>query len=377
VALDPVDTAVALQAGGAMTEMAETLLKSCDRQQIAALLRAWDDEDRTTWFYTPTDHGGLPIGAQRPSQQQLTMRLVSEGLSTPAYNTVAAVIGIENILDRVEGFSRDWGRERGRDPGLYWLRVFGEPGADRWGWRFGGHHVSLNYVIDRGRLVSATPCFIGADPARAALLGGGELAPLRAVEDVARSLVAALTQTQLHRALLHPAAPSDIISGNRAQMAMPAEMIHMNDRRLWGGLLDDPRMRQLTETIDQRSEAASGYHADDHERLAIRSAPSGLAADEMTPDQQALLYELVACYESRAPDGVLPRTPESLDGVHFGWAGPLVAGEPHYYRVHGPDLLVEYDNTQRSANHAHSVWRRPDSDFGFDVLAAHRSNHLH
>jgi hypothetical protein len=54
VALDPVDTAVALQAGGAMTEMAETLLKSCDRQQIPALLRAWDDEDRTTWFYTPT-----------------------------------------------------------------------------------------------------------------------------------------------------------------------------------------------------------------------------------------------------------------------------------------------------------------------------------
>jgi hypothetical protein len=377
VALVPVDTAAALQAGGAMTELAATLLGSCDPQQRAALLRGWDDEDRTTWFYTPTDHGGLPIGAQRPSQQQLTMRLVSEGLSTPAYNTVAAVIGIENILDRVEGFSRDWGRERGRDPGLYWLRVFGEPGADRWGWRFGGHHVSLNYVIDRDRLVSATPCFIGADPARAELLGGGELAPLRAVEDVARSLVAALTEAQLHRALLHRTAPSDIISGNRAQMAMPAEMIHMNERQLWGGLHDDPRMRQLTEIIDQKSEAATGYQADDHLKLAIRSAPSGLAADDMTPDQHVLLYELVACYESRAPDGVLPRTPESLDGVHFGWAGPLAAGEPHYYRIHGPDLLVEYDNTQRGANHAHSVWRRPDSDFGFDVLAAHRSNHRH
>ncbi len=74
---------------------------------------------------------------------------------------------------------------------------------------------------------------------------------------------------------------------------------------------------------------------------------------------------------------MLPRTPESLDGVHFGWAGPLAAGEPHYYRIHGPDLLLEYDNTQRNANHAHSVWRRPESDFGYDVLAAHRSNHPH
>ena len=105
--------------------------------------------------------------------------------------------------------------------------------------------------------------------------------------------------------------------------------------------------------------------------------PSGLPAVDMTDDQRAALHALVAAYESRVPDGILTRTPASLDGVHFGWAGPLAAGEPHYYRVHGPDLLVEYDNTQRNANHAHSVWRRPDSDFGFDVLAAHRSNHPH
>ncbi len=360
-----------------MTELAEMLVDSCSPQQRAPLLREWDDEDRTKWFYTPTDHGGLPLGAQRPAQQQITMRLVAEGLSVAAYNTVAAVIGIENVLDRVEGFTRDWGRERGRDPGLYWLRIFGRPGAPRWGWRFGGHHVSLNYVIDRGRLVSATPCFIGSDPARSPLLGGGELAPLLAVEDAARSLVGGLSEAQLRQALLHPTAPSDIISGNRARMAMPASMIHMNDAELWGSLLDDPRMRQLAEVIDQNAEAASGYQADDHDRLAIRSAPSGLAAADMTPDQRETLYALVDAYESRAPEGVLSRTPESLDGVHFGWAGPRTEGAPHYYRIQGPDLLVEYDNTQRNANHAHSVWRRPDSDFGFDALAAHRSNHPH
>ncbi len=363
-----------------MNELAATLVHSCGRQQLTALLREWDDEDRTTWFYTPTDHGGLPLSGQRPAQQQMTMRLVAEGLSVAAYNTVAAVMGIENVLDRAEGFSRDWGRERGRDPGLYWLRIFGRPGAQRWGWRFGGHHVSLNYVIDGGRLVSATPCFIGSDPARSALLGGGVLGPLLAVENAARSLVGGLTETQLRRALLHPTAPSDIISGNRARMArmsLPAEMIHMNDAKLWGHLLDDPRMRQLAEVIDQNAEAASGYRTDDHEKLAIGGVPSGLSAADMTPDQRSALYGLVAAHESSAPEGALSRTPESLDGVYFGWAGPQAEGNPHYYRIHGPDLLVEYDNTQRNANHAHSVWRRPDSDFGFDVLAAHRSNHAH
>lgn len=360
-----------------MTELAAALIDSCDPHQRTPLLREWDDDDRTTWFYTPTDHGGLPLGAQRPSQQQLTMRMVSQGLSVPAYNTVAAVIGIENVLDGVENFSMDWGRERGRDPGLYWVRIFGSPGFGRWGWRFAGHHVSLNYVIDDDHLVSTTPCFIGADPARSPLLGGGELAPLRAVEDAARALVKDLSLEQLRTALLHPTAPSDIISGNRARMLLPAQMIHMNDDALWGSLLDDPRMRQLAEAIDSNAEKATSYGAADHDRLAIDHAPAGLAATEMTSDQRRRLSALVAAYEARAPEGVLPRTMESLDGVHFGWAGPLGEGSPHYYRIHGPDLLVEYDNTQRGANHAHSVWRRPESDFGFDVLAAHRSNHPH
>src|SRR6516225_9480915 len=95
-----------------------------------------DDAERTTWFYTPTDHGGLPLGEQRPAQQGLAMRLVATGLSLAGYATVAVVIGLENVLDRVEGWSRDWGRERGRDPGLYYLAVFGQPGGDAWGWRF-------------------------------------------------------------------------------------------------------------------------------------------------------------------------------------------------------------------------------------------------
>jgi hypothetical protein len=373
----PDDLAAGVAVASSMVELAVAIIESCGHDQRSALLRSWADEDRTAWFYTPTDHGGLALSAQRPAQQQLTMRLVASGLSEAAYNTVAAVMGIENVLDRVEQFSRDWGRERGRDSGLYWLRFFGEPGSARWGWRFGGHHISLNYVIEAGRLVSATPCFIGADPARAPLLAGGELAPLGAVESTARSLVQSLTTDQLRQALLHPIAPSDIISGNRARLALPSEMIHMNDDRLWGRLLDDPRMRGLAEGIDAAAEEATGYRPDDHRRVAIDAVPRGLAASEMTQGQRVQLSALVGSYESRAPEGVFPPTADSLDGVYFGWAGPAAVGAPHYYRIHGPDLLVEYDNTQRNANHAHSVWRRPDNDFGFDVLAAHRSNHPH
>jgi Protein of unknown function (DUF3500) len=373
----PADSAAGLTVGGAMADLASAMLDSCSPQQRKSLFVGWEDTDRLKWFYTPTDHGGLPLSAQRPAQQQLTMRLVAAGLSEAAYNTVAAVIGIENILDRVESWRLDWGRERGRDPGLYWVKIFGEPAANRWGWRFGGHHISLNYVIVGGRLISTTPCFIGVDPARSPLLGGGELAPLRAVEDVARSLVQTLTDAQLRQALLHRSAPSDIVGGNRPRLSTSAEMLHMNDPELWRGTIDDPRLRQLTDIIDRNAEAGAGYLAGDHQQVAIRPQPSGLVAAELTTTQRALLYTLVATYEANAPDGVLAKTPRSLDGVHFGWAGQLDAGKPHYYRLHGPNLLVEYDNTQRNANHAHSVWRRPRSDFGFDVLGNHRSNHPH
>src|SRR4029453_9350711 len=103
------------------------------------------DNERRRWFYTPTDHGGLTIHQQRPAQQGAARRLVSPGLSPAAYVTVATIMGLENVLDYIEGFKASFNRDRGRDPGMYYLRVFGEPGAGGLGgWRFGGHHVSLN-----------------------------------------------------------------------------------------------------------------------------------------------------------------------------------------------------------------------------------------
>ena len=45
--------------------------------------------------------------------------------------------------------------------------------------------------------------------------------------------------------------------------------------------------------------------------------------------------------------------------------------QPHYYRIHGPTVLIEYDNTQNDANHIHTVYRDLERDFGGDALRAH------
>jgi Protein of unknown function (DUF3500) len=337
------------------------------------------DTERRRWFYTPTDHGGLTVHQQRPAQQRAAMRLVATGLSTAGYVTVATTMGLENVLDHVEGFATTFDRERGRDPGLYYLRVFGEPGgAAPWGWRFGGHHVSLNNLVVDGALVATTPCFMGADPASSPLLGGAVNRPLARVEDLARDLVRSMDPELASRAILLRKAPSDLVTANRTSIAEGDRVIPL------AGIWRDERFPDPVEWAKQQAlsdaiDDAAGYTDDDHGAVAYTRTPKGVPAAELDSGQREMLRALLGTYLRRVPDEVSPLhrydDEAALDAVHLAWAGPTEPGAPHYYRLQGPRLLIEWDNMQRGANHAHSVWRDPSSDFGLDVLAAHRAAH--
>jgi hypothetical protein len=337
------------------------------------------DNERRRWFYTPTDHGGLTIHQQRPAQQRAAMRLVSTGLSPAAYVTVATIMGLENVLDYIEGFKVSFSRERGRDPGLYYLRVFGEPGEEGlWGWRFGGHHVSLNNLVVDGVLIAMTPCFLGADPATSPLLGGAVNRPLARVEDLGRDLVRSLRPELVTRAILLPKAPSDLVTTNRTYVTDGDRVIPLvgiwRDER-FPDPVEQAKLQATSDAIDE----VAGLTDADHDIVAYSVEPKGVPAGELDAEQRAMLRALLATYLDRAPAGVSPLQrydgEAALDAVHFAWAGSIVPGEPHYYRLQGPQLLMEWDNTQRDANHAHSVWRDPTSDFGLDVLARHRAAH--
>jgi Protein of unknown function (DUF3500) len=337
------------------------------------------DNERRRWFYTPTDHGGITIHHQRPAQQRAAMRLISTGLSPAGYVTVAMIMGLENVLDYVEGFKASFDRERGRDPGMYYLRVFGEPGDQGlWGWRFGGHHVSLHNLVADGVLVATTPCFLGTNPATSPLLGGAVNRPLAPVEDLGRDLVRSLRPELAARAILLPIAPSDFVTINLTYVTdgdrtLPLVGMYRDER------LPDPvqqaKLQSLAEVISAETELSDT----DQEAVGYSIEPKGVPAAELNAEQRDVLRALLATYLDRAPAGVSPLhrydDETALDAVHFAWAGPTAPGEPHYYRLQGPRLLLEWDNTQNNANHAHSVWRDPTSDFGLDVLARHRAAH--
>jgi hypothetical protein len=139
--------------------------------------------------------------------------------------------------------------------------------------------------------------------------------------------------------------------------------------------LEEAKLQSLANAISAHTDLSDA----DQEAVAYSTEPKGVPAAELDAEQRELLRALLATYLDRAPEGTSPLhrydDEAALDAVHFAWAGPTGPGEPHYYRLQGPRLLIEWDNTQSNANHAHSVWRDPASDFGLDVLARHRAAH--
>jgi hypothetical protein len=253
-------------------------------------------------------------------QRDAALRLLHAATSSQGYLKATGVMHLEGVLAVLEG-SPDR-----RDPENYHFWVFGTPSPDGpWGWRFEGHHVSLNFTSADGVTVS-TPSFIGANPAR---VPSGPFAGWRLLageEDLARALVRSLDDGQRDRAIISATAPRDIITGN--------------DRR------------------------------------ASLERTEGLPFAAMTGPQRELLLRLLAEYVDNADPAIarprLARIQEvGLDRLHFAWAGGLEPGDPHYYRIHGPTILIEYDNTQNDANHIHSVWRDLENDFGDDLLRRH------
>ena len=368
----------------AMAEAATAWIESLDEAQRSEGVWHWPgspaaDRERVRWYYTPTDHGGLTLHRMAPHQQRAAMRLLATGLSEAGYVTATTIMGLENVLDRTEGFSAGFARDRGRDPGMYYLRVFGDPRSGRpWGWRYGGHHVSVNHLVVGGEVVAGTPCFLGIDPAVSPLLGNRELRPMGGVEDVARELLHSLDAEERARATLSATAPVDIVSGNRVRPSGGDRLIPLPD--LWRGHFDDQLLEDRLWSAHDGLEAKLGVTDDDHRAVELTDVPKGIAARDLTPSRREHLRELLEVYIGRMPSGLVERERARFDGdlldeVHFAWAGGAERGEPHYYRLQGPRLLAEWDHTQRGVNHAHSVWRDPVNDFGLDVLAQHRAAH--
>jgi hypothetical protein len=302
-----------------MRAAATALLHALDDAQREQAALPFSDEKMRRWIeYRPRARPGACVGDLPRPARKAAHQLLATGLSPHAFAQAMTIVGLEEVLDRAEE-----GR-RGRHSGDFWVVVFGDPAGDEpWGWRFEGHHLSVTMTLVGDRIYP-TPVFLGANPARVGYAGHPVVRPLAPEEDLALALLDAAGPAGRAEAIVSPSAPDDIRSSVRP-------------------------------------------------RADATVVPLGARRGALPRSARALLDQLVAVYLDRLPPAVAAAEASRLDGeeLHVAWEGVPHTGAGHYYRVQGPDLLIEFDNTANDANHAHTVLRRPLSDFGGDVLGAH------
>jgi len=302
-----------------MSEAARVLLSRLDDKTTELAARPFDDSTLRRLEYQPQPRPGVSLADLDVDARKAVHHLLATGMSLHAYSQAMILMAMEEVQDRHE----NWRKSRHSND--YWIVVYGHPGDDAWAWRLEGHHLSVQMTVLDG-VVHPAPIFFGANPLAVRYRGRPVIRPLGVEEDLGRAVLAEATPAARADAVVADTAPDDIHSSTR---------VH----------------------IDGQFE------------------PLGVRGDRLGPNARAALADLVTFYLARLPDDLAAREVARLDPdtLHFAWAGPTEPGARHYYRVQGPDLLIEFDTPVNEPNHAHTVLRRPRSDFGGDVLAAHRA----
>jgi hypothetical protein len=310
-----------------LVSKANAFLHLLDSAQRVKTFYPFDNDERYRFNFVPLDdRKGISVNELNTTQRAALMDLLRTCLSEETVKKVNSIMQLDVILKELEHRKPE---DHFRDPGKYFVTIFGLPSASTiWGWRFEGHHVAFHFSADKNKLVAGTPSFLGSNPG--IVLSGAQKGEEVLKDETAKGfgLLHALSAEELKKAIIDSVAPGEIITGSN--------------------------------------------------RKAMIDHPSGIRYSELSPGNQQLLLQLVNLYVRRytklfADDMLKEIQSAGLEKLWFTWAGNTehVLGKPYYYRIQGPTIIIEYDNTQNNANHVHTVIRDLTNDFGGDLLLEH------
>lgn len=303
-----------------------------EQQQKAVL--PFDTLERYNFNYVPlNDRKGISMNELNETQKQQVFTLLRSSLSNATVEKITAIMQLETVLKALEQRPED---DHYRDPGKYFLTIFKTASnAGVWGWRFEGHHISFNFSADKKLLVSGTPSFLGSNPAIVQSGPQKNKEVLKEETNAGFALLQSLSKQELEKTIINTTAPAEIITGNK--------------------------------------------------RKAMIENPAGIRYSELNTKSQLLFLQLLDVYLHRYKKELADKMLKDIknagmENLRFAWAGhqQKAIGNPCYYRLQGPTIIIEYDNTQNNGNHIHSVIRDLKNDFGEDALLEHyKHGHQH
>lgn len=301
---------------------ATALLASFDKTTKAKLVLPINADIRTKWSNLPAafvERGGIKVGDMSKIQRKALFEFLSASLSPEGYEHVGKILAAEAFLSNDSRASRFmWAPEN------YWFAFYGTPHQTHaWGWQFGGHHLAINLSFENGAITSLSPTFLGTEPAVFTLDG----VPYEVIVDLhaaGESIFNAL-DSQQQQVATYPEIPRDVLTGANRDGHIPQ--------------------------------------------------PFGLSAKEMTPPQRALLLQTINRWVAVQPkEHASPRMAsikENLLDFSFTWKGTTEINTPSYFRIQGPDLIIELLSTggnvgqnAEGKGHYHTIYRVPSKEYG-------------
>ncbi len=242
------------------------------------------------------------------------MALLATALSKSGYEKVLGIMeGDETLKSGNNRQPAMFGRD------LYFISILGKPAAkDPWMLQFGGHHLALNITM-QGADSILTPSHTAAQPAKFTF-EGKTVRPLGGENDKAFALIAALDDTQKKQAILNYKV-SDLVLG-------PGK---------------DGKLIQ----------------------------PEGIQASALNESQRTMLLGLIEEWAGIVNDAASARRmaqiKAALADTWFAWSGPTAPGSAAYFRIQGPQLVIEYAPQMMGGDptmHIHTIYRDPTNDYG-------------
>ncbi|MGB0664996.1 MAG: DUF3500 domain-containing protein [Pontibacterium sp.] len=299
----------------AIVNEAQAFLATLSNDQRAAAVFAFNDnQQRANWSNFPhpvVSRAGIMIADMTEAQNNALHRLLKSVMSESGYQNILYQLAADEASD--EGDTHPlFGEE------YYFISFLGEPSTQQpWMLQFGGHHLAINAT------------FVGSDVSFSPMMTGGE--------------------------------PLHIQFNNKAVFITEQELKAAT--RLLKSLSSEQQAVAIRSS--RTTDLISGPG-----QFGVTPVPEGIKGSELTAEQQGHLKALVASrvgmIYAEAADKTLDTLYQEINETYFGWWGPQTPMGEAYYRITGPNILMEYspEESDQPADHAHNMYRNPKNDYG-------------